>query len=593
MILSIIEMIILMFFGTISLVKITKGRNEKLLFPAMIVIITCACFAHIISRCIPIEETSIELTALNKYEAGSTGQLYLENFVVDGATYPIKDAVQGKWFWMDGRYCWLEEDDPRLKEEITSRILLKMPAGIFQKISFVSNEWKGLVQINYKGDIKIVDTAVESTVSVGSSPNEFLIYAVQRAIAFMLILALLSLPAMIVLFALEKRKGTGAVSTEKEAEPLKCIADGDGPATVGGRLVWIELLRLVGSLGIILLHIAAQYFLYLEQTSVAWHVANFFHGITRYGVPVFLMITGVLYFSRPGSVSVHHLFKDRIVNYFIHYVFWAIFYAWLASYLWWPEYTPLQTLKAIMKSAITEPKGPLWYLLALIEILILLPVIKPALQSENGKRLCEYILGVWFVFAVIKGTFKFLWFIPKLDYILLMFNKVSVYSLGRWMGFCVLGYYLYQYGIPWIKTPRHRLLLYVAGAIGIFVGVILTAIYCRMSGVVHESFYDNFSIAQVIFTVAIFIFFKEEVSTIRFREETAKEIVYFSSLTMGVYLIHSMWINVLGELDTFGMTSFYLDPIGNILLRWYLTIVLSFMSVCVLKKIPFIRKYIV
>lgn len=433
-----------------------------------------------------------------------------------------------------------------------------------------------------------MDTATVSSVKIQSTPIAFWLSILTHQLFFLFLLAILCLPGSLIYLA------SGFLNDSRKRslpEPTDTIQV-NIPVKYENREVWIELLRFVGCLGIILLHIAAQFFQYIDPATAAWHVVNIAHGITRYGVPIFLMISGALYFSKPAPVSFSSLYK-RILNFFIHYVFWALFYGWLGIYLWGPDYPLLQMLKEIVKNALTNPKGPLWYLLALIEFLMLLPVIKPAIRSNRGKQICEYILAIWLIFAALKTTVKYCWFLPKLDYLMLAFDKISAYSLGSWMGFCVLGYYLYQYGLPWRNTKLHRGILYAVGAVAILLGIHLTSLYCTYSGNIHESFYDNFSIAQVLFAVAVFYFFKNTVSTFSFRSDTARQIVSLSSLTMGVYLIHSGWINFLGTLDVYSVQKLLGDPITVILVTWFFTTVLSFVSVYFLKKIPILRKYIV
>lgn len=61
------------------------------------------------------------------------------------------------------------------------------------------------------------------------------------------------------------------------------------------RLIWIELLRIISCLAVILLHMGAQHFRDISIGSFSWNASNAYHGITRFAVNCFVMISGCLY----------------------------------------------------------------------------------------------------------------------------------------------------------------------------------------------------------------------------------------------------------------------------------------------------------
>ena len=68
------------------------------------------------------------------------------------------------------------------------------------------------------------------------------------------------------------------------------------------RIIWIELLRIFACIGVIGIHAASQHFRDVPVNTSVWAVTNFYHGINRFAVACFVMISGCLY-----PVSYTHL----------------------------------------------------------------------------------------------------------------------------------------------------------------------------------------------------------------------------------------------------------------------------------------------
>ena len=61
------------------------------------------------------------------------------------------------------------------------------------------------------------------------------------------------------------------------------------------RIIWIELLRIFACIGVIGIHAASQHFRDVPVNTSVWAVTNFYHGINRFAVACFVMISGCLY----------------------------------------------------------------------------------------------------------------------------------------------------------------------------------------------------------------------------------------------------------------------------------------------------------
>lgn len=61
------------------------------------------------------------------------------------------------------------------------------------------------------------------------------------------------------------------------------------------RRYYLDVLRIVAICAIVLLHVAGSYWYQLSVYTSEWQAINLYDCITRWGVPVFVMISGALF----------------------------------------------------------------------------------------------------------------------------------------------------------------------------------------------------------------------------------------------------------------------------------------------------------
>ena len=65
-----------------------------------------------------------------------------------------------------------------------------------------------------------------------------------------------------------------------------------------GRILYFDFLRIFATLAVMVLHVAAQNWYGTSVPSFEWQTFNFFHSVTRFGVPIFVMISGALFLNK-------------------------------------------------------------------------------------------------------------------------------------------------------------------------------------------------------------------------------------------------------------------------------------------------------
>lgn len=64
------------------------------------------------------------------------------------------------------------------------------------------------------------------------------------------------------------------------------------------RTVYFDCLRVLATLGVIIIHVTSFNWGKVSVSSFDWQVLNFYNGIVRFAVPCFVMISGALFLER-------------------------------------------------------------------------------------------------------------------------------------------------------------------------------------------------------------------------------------------------------------------------------------------------------
>ena len=96
--------------------------------------------------------------------------------------------------------------------------------------------------------------------------------------------------------------------------------------TSGGRLVYLDLLRIMSVVMMVTLHISGVG-MRADIGSFDWHVCNIYDGLTHICVPVFIMISGAFLLDPEREYSIKKLYKVKILRIATAFVFWSAFYA--------------------------------------------------------------------------------------------------------------------------------------------------------------------------------------------------------------------------------------------------------------------------
>lgn len=349
--------------------------------------------------------------------------------------------------------------------------------------------------------------------------------------------------------------------------------------------VWIELLRIAACFAVIILHMGAQHFRDIPVDSYSWKVSNFYHGISRFAVACFIMISGYLYLNENRKLPIKKLYLKNILPLVVVFFFWQFFYG---TYLTVVENQLVIGSSDFFKRIlirVSKPYFHLWYLPMLIGLLIITPILREVLKGENGKRLEKYIILLYFVFQILPVSIGY-FPVPNQKYIKNVLGLFQPELVTSYAGYYVLGHYLgdSQFG------KKKEFIVYGLGILFIGVGILLCQYYSVQSGVAMQSFYENYTVPTFFYSSAVFLFFKNYLSKIKWGLQSEKVICRIGNCTFGIYLIHAFFRDILKRT---GIDSLTWNTAVGIPLIAVFIFILSYIAIEIIKAIPGLKKWIV
>ena len=341
------------------------------------------------------------------------------------------------------------------------------------------------------------------------------------------------------------------------------------------RMVYIDYLRVFAALSVVTLHIAAKYLFDSDVNGQEWSVLNFFDSIVRWGVPVFVMISGSLFIKRDIPIKI--LYKKYVLRMAVAFLVWSAIYTIVGSF--YGDTAPVM-LRGYYH---------MWFILMLIGVYICIPIINPIVMS---KVTTKYFLVLSLIFAIVLpsvfvlvndfGSGVTLEIINELKDDI---NTVKPHMVIGYMGYFVLGYYINSIEL----NKRQRYIIYLLGVFGFVLTVTLEQISAVKNQACNGYYIGNFSVTIFLESVAVFTWFK-------YRKYNKCKLNGFvqklSKYSFGAYLVHALIIDLIYREWNIDSRIFDETALG-VISASILVFVVSFVVSALLNKIPILNKFMV
>lgn len=349
------------------------------------------------------------------------------------------------------------------------------------------------------------------------------------------------------------------------------------------RKQYIDVLRTIAMIGVIFIHVSAgNWYGYIGTAD--WFTFTIYEGVFRVSVPIFFMISGCLFLNCAKEKSIKELYLRSIPRLIVFVILWAGFY----GVIQFPQNSGsfCENLKSMFWELLQgNTQAHLWFIYAIIGMYILVPFMKPVVQNSP-----KHILGYAILVCFVMGSVSEL--ISQFDNMEIVTNNVnkikSGFSIG-YIGYFLLGAYIDKYNI----NKKYRKVFYLLGLVGMVITICLVMQDCLLAQTLNERFWAYTMPGVFLSSLAVFLFFKN----INFKDLNCKEnnklykvMDMFVKKSRGIYGIHVTFILIFWKV---GFTTFSLPGVISVPIIVVFVLSLSFVSVAILQKIPFINRYIV
>lgn len=335
----------------------------------------------------------------------------------------------------------------------------------------------------------------------------------------------------------------------------------------------MDLMRIIAAFMVVLLHVSATVFNYSYTAGVVFRISAFFNCLSRFSVPLFVMISGALWLNPQKKVDTGRLWKRNIVRMFIVYIVWDLIYA---------VYNTLAVGKfdrVTFKVNVLNPQYHLWFLPMIIGIYMIIPILR-TWTANATEREVAIAVAVFMVFYVLRYTIEEY---SYSDVVKAIMTDIRIDTFGLYVGYFVLGYYLAQYGLK----SRIKYTVYAIAPVGFVLNLTLCI---RRSAATQNptlSIADSGFLFTTILAVAVFDLVTEYAKRSKKLPVKAGFYQALSKDMFGVYLSHLLVIMLFAGKIVDIMPYEFSIPLATIV-----TFAVSALGAAVVRRIPFIGRYI-
>ena len=354
------------------------------------------------------------------------------------------------------------------------------------------------------------------------------------------------------------------------------------------RVLYLDAIRGAATIAVIFLHIAAQNF-YINPHEPAWNIFNLIESSARWGVPVFVMISGALFLEK--DISIKDIFRKYVFRIVVAYAFWSAVYAFLYKY-----YNGNAAMKDILREFLIGHYH-MWYLPMIAGLYLVIPLMKPIAQDELTEK-WFIVLGciITIVLPQISSLAPIFPFSKEFsDTLKKLIDMPQVRLVQGYSFYFILGHYLNKKRDSLVlkNSALPTAVLWLTGFLGWISTILLTKYLFIKTG--KTTAYGSFTLNIFLESVFVFCLFqrlfyekKQDRRTPVFIETIIR---FLSKYSFGVYLVHPFFFEEIKRVVGVNTLSFDNTLIGTFLL-FAAVFVLSYSTSILIREIPFIGKYI-
>ncbi len=314
------------------------------------------------------------------------------------------------------------------------------------------------------------------------------------------------------------------------------------------------------------------------QYFVLWWSQTIYQSFVILGVPLFVMLSGVL-LLQPSKTNepIRVFLKKRLSRIGLAFLFWS------AIYFAWSYYVNHQTLtvNSVFQSLLNGGAYfQFWFIYLIMGIYLITPILRIFVAHAN-RSLLRYLLILWFIAASL---------LPLFQLITSFEVDKNLFLFSGWIGYFILGLYLMG-TMPKKKTLKR---LFAAGIILTILGSWLMA-YPFHSLDQYYFFAFTLSANVILSSVALFsLLIKHPPNWPGNNHHRFSRLIHtISANTLPIFFLHIIVLETLNKgLLGFRISLMDINPIIEIPIAAVVALFICLGLILLMKKIPVLNKLI-
>jgi len=278
---------------------------------------------------------------------------------------------------------------------------------------------------------------------------------------------------------------------------------------------YISNLRNIATFAVILLHVTAPFVLQFNKISFAsWQLANLLDSMLRFGVPVFVMISGAVLLDRQEPLNT--FLSKRLKRVVVPFLFWSIVYFIFVYAGSFQKFSTPQLFQILINKLLKGTYYHLWYVYMILGVYLFIPIIRKWVQNSTKQEI-HYFLLLWALTLLINTDMAK--YIPSIE----------VLYFSKYLGYLVLGYYLDKHIATYRSKNTLYLMFFVFGAV---LTLLSTSYLSVKQNQLNIAYYNYLSPNVCLLSIGIFLLGKS------FLNSSNTLSINLDRHSYGIYLVH-------------------------------------------------------
>lgn len=333
-------------------------------------------------------------------------------------------------------------------------------------------------------------------------------------------------------------------------------------------IFYIDFLRFIAAIAVIAIHVLGPWrYLYGEVPESEWLAAMGINSVTRWAVPVFMMISGALLLSVQKPFDCEHYLSKRVAKVVLPFIVWSVIYALVSGFTeqGWQADVALQT---IQQSANDPTWYHLWFFYDFIPLYLVIPFLIPLLKRLSDS-LIQLLLVSWALMLLMKWL--------RVDSLLL--QNLPLYS-----GYLVLGWYLFN------RDNRAQLRQWVIAGCTLLALNFFGSWELAVQAGKYQSFFMGYKTLNTM-VIAGMLFVLAQTYAERIGTSLRGVISLVAKYSLGIYLVHPLILIPIRHIDN-GFYDLFVSNWLAIPILTLLVLCASLFVTMLLVKIPGLQRIV-